>query len=204
MPAVLVPPHSGVFSALGLLLSPPRFDVVRTTPLDEGDASLELKLEELLAEVAGSFRIAMGGSPSRTEARADLRYRGQSHETTVAMVPGEGWGPLTARFHRAHHDANGFSRPEEPVELVTLRTTALDDPPLKWADITFSARQGEPNMPDRPLPDGGWVARRWRPAMAPGFEVRGPASIEGPEATTWIGTGERARMLEDGSLEITW
>jgi hypothetical protein len=34
--------------------------------------------------------------------------------------------------------------------------------------------------------------------------VIGPAAIEEPEATTWIGQGERAQVLEDGTLEITW
>jgi N-methylhydantoinase A len=204
MPAVLIPPHAGVFSALGLLLSPPRFDVVRTAPMNEGDGRLDVVLKSLLAEAAESHRKAMGAAPRRTEARADLRYRGQSHETTVSIALGEGWELLTRRFHQAHLKANGFSRPDEPVELVTFRAVAIDDPRLRWADIPVRPPQGKPELPDRPMPDGGMAARRWRPALTPGAEVIGPAAIEEPEATTWIGQGERAQVLEDGTLEITW
>jgi N-methylhydantoinase A len=204
MPAVLIPPHAGVFSALGLLLSPPRFDVVRTALMNEGDGRLDVVLKSLLAEASESYRTAMGGAPRRTEARADLRYRGQSHETTVSIALGEGWEPLTRRFHQAHLKANGFSRPDEPVELVTFRAVAIDDPRLRWADIPVRPPQGKPELPDRPMPDGGMAARRWRPALTPGAEVIGPAAIEEPEATTWIGQGERAQVLEDGTLEITW
>ncbi len=32
----------------------------------------------------------------------------------------------------------------------------------------------------------------------------GPAVVEEPESTTWIGDHERAAVLEDGTLQITW
>lgn len=204
MPAVLIPPHAGVFSALGLLLSPPRQDVARTIVMDEGDGRLESCLREQMGEVKNSFVKAMGASPDRINARADLRYRGQSHETSVWMSPGEGWTALSSRFHEAYHTANGFSRPDEPIELVTIRTTATRKPLLTWESISTASPVGNSRLPDRDLPDGSRASRVWRPALSPGEEITGPVSIEEPEATTWIQSGERARVLEDGTVEITW
>jgi N-methylhydantoinase A len=204
MPAVLIPPHSGVFSALGLLLSPPRQDVSRTLVINEGDHTIESHLDDLMEEVKQSFVTAMGAPPDRIDARADLRYRGQSHETTVKLIPAEGWTALSRRFHEAHHTANGFSRPEEQVELVTIRTTAMAEPLLTWDSIPTAPGAGDRQLPDRVLPDGSRAARVWRPALGSSEEVIGPASIEEPQATTWIQAGERARVLEDGTVEITW
>jgi N-methylhydantoinase A len=44
----------------------------------------------------------------------------------------------------------------------------------------------------------------WRPGLAAGTEITGPAVIEEPEATVWIGQGERAVVDRSGALEVTW
>jgi hypothetical protein len=38
----------------------------------------------------------------------------------------------------------------------------------------------------------------------PGDEVAGPAVIEEDEATTWLDLDEVARVLDDGTLLVTW
>ena len=40
----------------------------------------------------------------------------------------------------------------------------------------------------------------WRPALAPGIEVLGPAIIEGDESTACLTSGERAVVHETGAL----
>jgi hypothetical protein len=45
---------------------------------------------------------------------------------------------------------------------------------------------------------------KWRPALAVGSEVIGPAVIEEPEATTYLGAGERGIVHESGTLEVSW
>ncbi len=47
MRTVLVPPHSGVFSALGLLLAAPRIDVARTVMAAEGAVDLDAERRDL-------------------------------------------------------------------------------------------------------------------------------------------------------------
>lgn len=204
MPAVIIPPHSGVFSALGLLLSPTRHDVARTVFNEEGDASLDSQVSALVVSADQAYTSAMGTSAEQIELRADFRYRGQSHETTIAISTGEPWSVLSHRFHEAHQKANGFSMPEAPIELVTLRATATSAPLMTWNDIPPISAQSETRLPDRALPDGTFATRTWRPGLRPGQEIRGPAVIEEPEATTWLQPGDRALVLDDGTIEVTW
>ncbi len=51
MPAVVIPPHAGVFSALGLLLSPGRHDLARTLVMPQGSAELSARIDEIHTEV---------------------------------------------------------------------------------------------------------------------------------------------------------
>ena len=44
----------------------------------------------------------------------------------------------------------------------------------------------------------------WRPGLAPGRQIVGPAVIEEGEATTYLDRGERAVVLESGALEVAW
>jgi hypothetical protein len=44
----------------------------------------------------------------------------------------------------------------------------------------------------------------WRPGLAAGAEVIGPAVVEEVDATTYLGAGERAVVLSGGALEVEW
>jgi len=136
--------------------------------------------------------------------RADLRYRGQSHETQVLLTKGDTWEVLGERFHERHRAHNGFSRPDQPIELVTLRAAAISRPALEWSSLPAAGEQGQALIGSREGPEGRPIERWWRPYLRPGAEVAGPSIVEEPESTTWIGDRERALVLEDGTLEITW
>ena len=91
---VLVPAAAGVLSALGLVASEERRDLVRSyvCPLED-----------------------VGELPPAGE--ADLRYAGQSFELTVPLG-----ADLVAAFHRAHEERYGYAEPGRPLELVAVRT----------------------------------------------------------------------------------
>ncbi len=123
MAAVLVPPRAGVLSAVGLLTSPRRRDLVRSwrpgRPLAE--------LPAALAELADEARALMGGgAATRVSTAVDARYEGQGHELTVASVAG---------FAAEHQRRNGFTRTGVPVEVVALRATAERPAPLELAEL---------------------------------------------------------------------
>jgi N-methylhydantoinase A len=102
---VLVPEAAGVLSALGLVASDERRDVVTAyvCPLDEA-----------------------GELPA--EGEADLRYRGQSFELTVPLGP-----ELAERFHRAHEERYGVADGAREVELVAVRMADVrPGPQIAW------------------------------------------------------------------------
>ncbi len=114
---VLVPAAAGVLSALGLVASEERRDRVKSYVC-------------LLAEAGELPR----------EGEADLRYRGQSFELTVALGDG-----LAERFHRAHEDRYGYADPGRAIELVAVRTADvrpgphLDLPPAEPLEVSGPA-----------------------------------------------------------------
>jgi N-methylhydantoinase A len=111
------------------------------------------------------------------------------------------------RFHEEHRVQNGFARQGDPIEVVTARAVALGAPALTWADLDEVVPVGEPRRASREVLVGSSSIETdvwWRPALAAGAEVTGPAVVEEPEATVWIGPGERAVVHSSGALEVQW
>ena len=113
IPAVVVPRHAGVLSALGMLVA----DCVRdysqsilARPAAGVFAELELRAAE---EFAGQ-----GFAEVVYERHVDLRYRGQSYEITVP------WRERDT-FHEAHRRLYGYDHQGREVEQVTARLKAV-------------------------------------------------------------------------------
>ncbi len=205
MAGMLIPLHAGVFSALGLLLSPPRQDWSHTLMTTDA-AGLDSELQALGRRAEERLR-ADGVEPIETRTAVDARYAGQSHELTVDYAPGEGWDTLSRRFHRLHAERNGFDRPEDDVEAVTVRVEVTGRAALSWSELPAISPAGPPGRGTRQVVTGGssipagvW----WRPGLRPGAEVVGPAVIEEPEATTFLQVGERAIVHDSGALVVEW
>ncbi len=205
MAGVVVPPYAGVFSALGLLLSPPRADAALSVRIEDG-AKLDAEVDAVIDAAAERLRSG-GSSPASTAAYVDVRYLGQSHETTVPYALGDGWGVLLDRFHLMHEERNGFARPDDPVEVVTVRAESIGRPLLTWSDLPDIAPSGDPERPSRSVltSEGEATAQVVnRAGLAAGDEIVGPAVIEETEATTYIAPGERAVVHGSGALEVEW
>jgi N-methylhydantoinase A len=211
---LLVPPNAGVGSAVGLLLAPTSFDVMRSYKGRLGDADLHdvgALWGEMEAEAAAVLAHVDPDEPVRVRRFADAAYVGQAHEVRVALPDGppsrEAYG---AAFLRAYQDQYGYSYEDVDVELVTLRLHAwheqprsgrLASPPPPGAPdeigrptrMAYSAEAGEP------VPHAVH-RRRW---LAPGEVRNGPAIIEEPEATTVVGAGASFEVLGDGAILIT-
>jgi N-methylhydantoinase A len=187
---VLVPPHSGVFSALGLLMATPRADSARTVMLSDGDSRLGGALSGVEAEANERFRAMFGRNPEEVSLTTDMRYVGQSHELEVTGV--RDWAMINISFHAAHRERFGFDRPSEPTELVNVRAVASGSAPMKWADLPRTE-------PASSAGDGG----TWhRAGLQPGFEARGPGVVVEENSATLLAEGDRLLVLDDGTLEI--
>ncbi|MDH3397180.1 MAG: hydantoinase/oxoprolinase family protein [Acidimicrobiia bacterium] len=206
MGGAVIPPYAGVFSAVGLLLSPPRSDMVQGVLMTEGN-----RIDDVVAGVVIRAREHMlaetGRSAVEVRSMVDVRYRGQSHETPVTYQPGDRWEVLADRFHQAHHERNGFARPGDPIEVVAARAEAIGEPAMRWSDLPEIVPSGEPRRGTRTVLTGGGPQEAsvwWRPALVAGAEVVGPAIIEEPEATAYLQPGERTTVHPSGALEVTW
>jgi len=200
MAGVIIPPYGGVFSAVGLLLSPPRVDLAKSILIRECE-SPDPAFAQLWEEAL--LRLPTG----EVETLADVRYFGQSHEITVPYTVGDGWEALGRRFHDLHRERNGFDRPGDPIEIVTVRSTVTGRAHITAQDAFGWDVVEEPALGTRTVitTSGTTEATVWsRTGLGVGAVVDGPAIIEEREATTWIGPGERAEVTRTGALEVTW
>ena len=138
---VIVPPSPGLFSAVGLLQAIPEYHFVQTffersTEVDVG------VMDRAFAEMQSRAAIDLsqdGYDVSELNWRrsAELRYSGQAFELTVQLPEGFTDGniwQLVSLFHEEHMRTYGHMSPDEPVDIVNLRTTALAD--MTERDVT--------------------------------------------------------------------
>ena len=78
----------------------------------------------------------------RFERAADLRYEHQSFELTCPLGEGpvtqERLGALVSTFHAEHRRLYTYDLPNAPIELVTLRVTAIGALPKRAAPTSLS------------------------------------------------------------------
>ncbi len=132
--AVIVPRAASVFCALGMLESDIRLDNVRSynavipgIELEDFNATIEevekKALSELLQEGVEKERATL-------LRHADLRYVGQHHEVTVeipsnCVIEEKHLQEIAETFHRAHEKLYTYSTPENPLEIINFRITAV-------------------------------------------------------------------------------
>ncbi len=207
MRSVLVPPHAGVFSALGLLLSPMRIDVAQSRFLTPQEpAALDEAVRDIIRAGRAAFHDQTRTHLDAVDVFVDTRYVGQSHEITVPYF-GDGWAAVTERFAAMHRERNGFARPEDPIEIVTVRAEVTGHAQLAYEDLPRPPVTGTSLVGTTPVwMDGEHAAAALirRSGLDLGDEVSGPAVVIEDEAASFIAGDERLEVLEDGSLEITW
>jgi N-methylhydantoinase A/oxoprolinase/acetone carboxylase beta subunit len=161
MAAVVVPARAGVGSAVGLLTSPRRRDLVRSWPTPDDHRGLGEALEQLAAEAEQKLYGTgchdggqIDGAQVQVSTALDCRYRGQSHELTI---------PAVEAFHTEHARRNGYARPEQPVEVVALRAEARLPPVVEPDSLPAAERLDAP--------------------------VAGPYVLAEPDCTVWVPEG---------------
>ncbi len=201
MKSVIIPPHPGAFSALGLLSAPARRtlqqSVLRPLPTVAERRNLFSPLvaqskKELQAEGVAARSI-------RVQRMVELRSQGQAGEFALAEGP-----HLLRRFHAEHQRRFGYVRKEAEVLLVSVRVQA-DGPALDpW--VRRRPRRHVASSFDRgalwsqgKLHKAKWVQRE---SMKPGAQVAGPALIAEYSGTTVILPGWTATLDAWGCLSI--
>jgi N-methylhydantoinase A/oxoprolinase/acetone carboxylase beta subunit len=126
---VIVPPHPGITSAVGLLISDLRYDAIRTSFQVSGAADLvriNADFAAMARELADRF-TADGIELVRVsfERRGDLRYVGQGYELRVPFPDGPidaaSLGKAFDAFHEIHRREYGHHFADSAIEIVNLR-----------------------------------------------------------------------------------
>jgi N-methylhydantoinase A len=129
VPEVIVPPHPGITSAVGLLISDLRYDAIRTSFQVSGAADvarINADFAAMARELADRF-TADGIDLAKVtfERRGDLRYVGQGYELRVPFPDGiiddAALAQAFAAFHEVHKREYGHHFAESAIEIVNLR-----------------------------------------------------------------------------------
>jgi N-methylhydantoinase A len=192
MRRVMAPIASGVLSALGLIVSERRRDVVESVLL-AGEGLTRQAVAEVVARLGAQARHELGEERAEVRATYDLRYAGQAFELSVdgALEPDP--GDLRAAFDRAHEERYGYADSDDELELVTVRVAAA----LPGAEAPPATAGAAPRSGTRrALFDGDWLDTE---VLGPGeAELEGPAIFELPGSTLVVPPGWRARAGAEG------
>ncbi len=119
MRRIVIPPHAGVLSAIGLALAPERREAVaslvtRTEAIDPVTLAVRLTAEAARLGVTDT-----GDVSARWWIRT--RFEGQGHELDVPVTPGDSGAHIAERFVARHLTRTGFTL-ERNVECISVRT----------------------------------------------------------------------------------
>jgi N-methylhydantoinase A len=214
---VIVPGAPGVFSAFGMLFADLRYDFVRTWFTRLEDAAFD-EVEKVYRELEEQGRQAVAGTtvtPQRiTVKRAvDMRYVGQEHAVTVdlpmSVFKRRDRTAIKRHFDAMHALRYGTSAPDEPAEIVSLRSTVtglMRKPPQAKIATGSKEPAREAFAGRRKVYVGGHGFRdtpTWRrSALKAGNRIAGPALIEEHASTTVLLRGDALHVDALGNLVI--
>lgn len=213
---VVIPIFPGVASALGMLITDPKFHFSRTyiARLEVGILprlrdiyrDLEVQGRESLenCQVPGSFHFFRS---------CDMRYVGQGHEINVPVLEGDlkesGVERLKARFGEEYKRNYGYVDERAALEIVTLKLIATCETEKFELKVPRKESGGEnPKKEVRKVyipEENGFIPCPVydRERLYPGFEAKGPAIVEERTSSTVVLPDDRMEVDELGNLLIT-
>jgi N-methylhydantoinase A len=217
MRTVIVPMAPGLFSAFGMLFSDLRYDFVRTWVTRLEDARFDA-MEKVYGELERQGREAIAGTSAKprtvvVKRAADMRYVGQEHAVAVDLAlrlfVREDRAGIKRAFDAMHAQRYGTSAPDEPAEIVSLRSTvtgALSKPKLNIIKRGKPAPERAAMRGKRPVYFDGRFRMTDiydRALLLTGNRIDGPALIEEYASTTVLWPRDRLRVDPYGSLHIS-
>jgi len=204
---VLVHPHAGVLSALGIGLADVRTVNDESVEAELTEAALDTvrRAADRLRETGRATVLAQGVGDDHVESfeRVAVRYDGSD---TALHVPLGDVGNVVAAFEAAHHARFGFTSPGKAmivestqVEVVghsdTVATTAAPTAGTEATPLGVFQSVMDHGTHDTPFID--------REALGIEASVDGPAVIIEANSTTVVEPGWQAVVLETGDLLIS-
>ena len=129
IPEVIVPEFPGIGSAIGLLTTDIKYDLVKSELQESGSLNLE-RLNENLDSIRKSLESQYSEDGISAEnvvfkRYVELRYSGQGYELRINIPSGEIDRSVIDKvfdsFHQQHNLEYGHSFPDMPIEIVNTR-----------------------------------------------------------------------------------
>jgi N-methylhydantoinase A len=211
---VIVPPHAGVFSALGLLAAPIKFDTVQSRYSRLADtcwADIEAMYCDMESALAQNLEGSGADPRAITHRRsADMRYVGQGFEITVPIhgsLSLHAEEKVTTAFNDLYQKKFGNFISDGQIEILNWRADASATIP--WPDVLRLSNLAYPESGRtiRPVyfPELGGFHKTsvYRdPALAASEREQGPLLIEQAGSTIVIGPGDRFDVDKFGNVVI--
>ena len=201
---VVIPTGAGVGSAIGFLLAPIAYEVVRTLQVgfrDFNASEINRMLDEMRAQATNVVR---GGAPPDTPLvttrGVELRYVGQGHDLRIGLDDGlltrDHGAALKARFEERYRAVYGLTIDGLDIQSVSWSVTVS----TRAAPVSRAAAPAHrPHRPQTPVCTG--TSRHIYDAgigeilscpvysrfeLAPGAKIAGPAIIAEDETSTFV------------------
>jgi N-methylhydantoinase A len=212
---VVIPPHAGNFSAVGLLSadlarSASRTRVIRLSAegLTEAGALAEQLFGELDSRGSGKSRRSI------PEVHMDLRFVGQEHTLTIPVpAPGgvvEREPEPVAELFLGEYERTFGSILDEELEIVCVRAIATTPLERNARPAAANGNQGDGSGATGPVRAWSFTGGELtgfavvdRSALGRDAELDGPAIVREQTTTTYVDGGFRATVDSSGALLIT-
>ena len=207
MRRVLIPHGAGVGSALGFLLSPVRFEVVRSyvSGLELLDVQRVQDLFQQMRDEAMAIVQAAAGATQIDEQRhAYMRYQGQGYEVAVPVDESLDPGRLRAAFEQAYEQLYGRTIPHVGVEVLSW-TLALTAPAGQQLTSIHAQEQGAESSSSTAQVDyfnGHEVLQAAVVERHAVTQLTGPAIVTEAQTTTVVPADVTVNRHADGTLEL--
>jgi len=213
IPRVVVPPHPGITSAVGLLMADIRHSMLASfiAPTAQADLGAAERLFEQLHDEAERRLLDDGVPPAATVFRrsVDMRYLGQAYELTIPCdepLDGEDGAleALVRRFNETHERVYGHHSADEPTQLVNLRVEGVGHVPRGAWRERIAPRHEHDRRRQVYVHGEGWLDTPVldRSRLLPGEEYPGPLVVEQLDTTLWVPPGDVARPDERGTIVV--
>ena len=212
MSTVLIHPHAGVLSALGIGLADVRSVTERSvgqTLTEDLLSAVATDIGELAAAAYTEVAADLPHSHIHIEASYFLRYEGSD---TALEVAADDYLPVVAAFEDLHRTRFGFASPETAIMLESIQAEAigrrdLSNTPADQPGAAPPEPLGDP-LPQacHPASFGGQTVDTPfynRADLGPGTTMDGPAVIVDPHSTTVVEPGWAAAVAAGGELVLS-